>query len=796
MKRILFVLIGVLVLSVAASGRNLAMVSGRVTAADGQKIEYATVMLKQNGAHVLTNAEGLYHLKTAQGKFTLAVSVIGYKDYSCEVELKSGQRVVKDIVLEVEAQQIDGVKVSAKSVSKRISQSAYNVVAIDTKSLHNSTSDLASALTKVSGIKLRETGGVGSSMQLSLDGFSGKHIKIFIDGVPQEGVGGSFLLNNIPVNFAERIEVYKGVVPVGFGADAIGGVVNIVTNKKRSLFVDASYSYGSFNTHRGYVNVGQNFKNGLTYEINAFANYSDNSYFVDTPVKDLQNGQIDRNKIEHVRRFHDNFHNEAIVGKFGVTGKSFADRLLFGVIYSQSDQDIQTGVRQEIVFGQKHRKNSSLMPSFEYAKRDLFTKGLDIGLTVNYNANQTHNIDTSTYSYNWRGQSKYNNGKIGEQSYQDDKFLNDNWNTTFNASYRIADRHSVIFNHVFSSYTRHTLYSVNAADNAAVASSFDKQSIKNISGLSYRFDLDGRFNISAFAKYYNQYSAGPRNSSTTGGFTYEMFNEQIGALGYGAAATYFIVDGLQAKLSYEKAYRMPTTEELFGDEDMELGAIGLRPENSNNANFSISYDLNQDRHSFFIETGVIYRDTRDYIKRTINSYSGGLYYGLYENHGRVQTKGVNVELQYVYNSWLNFSANVSWLDIRDKEKFIGGNTEQHSTTYNVQVPNTPYLFASGNLTFIIANCFAKRNNLSIGFDANYVHQFPLYWENHGDKKSKQIVPTQLSFDASLLYSIQNGRYNISLECRNLTNAELYDNFSLQKAGMAFYGKFRFFFNKI
>ena len=95
-------------------------------------------------------------------------------------------------------------------------------------------------------------------MQLMVDGFSGKHVKVFIDGVPQEGVGSSFGLNNIPVSFAKRIEVYKGVVPVGFGTDALGGVINIVTEKQpRRWFADASYSYGSFNTHKSYVHFGQ-----------------------------------------------------------------------------------------------------------------------------------------------------------------------------------------------------------------------------------------------------------------------------------------------------------------------------------------------------------------------------------------------------------------------------------------------------------------------------------------------------------------------------------------------------------
>lgn len=56
--------------------------------------------------------------------------------------------------------------------------------------------------------------------------------------------------------------------------------------------------------------------------------------------------------------------------------------------------------------------------------------------------------------------------------------------------------------------------------------------------------------------------------------------------------------------------------------------------------------------------------------------------------------------------------------------------------------------------------------------------------------SDYIVPRQFAHNLSLAYSIASGRYNVSLECRNLTDANLYDNFSLQKPGRAFYAKVR------
>ena len=433
------------------------MVSGKVISKEKQEVvDFATVYLKGTTYGCTTNEEGIYHLHAPAGKYTLVVSAIGYKTIEKPVTLVHGERIKMNVMIDPSVTELGEVVVVSNGVS-RVKRSAFNAIAVDTKEFQNSTKNLSDALAKAPGMKLRESGGVGSDMQLMLDGFSGKHVKIFIDGVPQEGVGSSFGLNNIPVNFADRIEVYKGVVPVGFGTDAIGGVINIVTNKKkRNWFLDGSYSYGSFNTHKSYVNFGQTFKNGFTYEINAFQNYSDNDYQVDAPVEDFETGRIDKDKRVRVKRFNDTYHNEAVIGKMGIVDKKWADRLMLGFTYSHMYKEIQTGVRQEIVYGEKHRKGHSLMPSLEYSKRGLFIKGLDVALTANYNKNATTNIDTASYKYNWLGDRKLMNSP-GEQSNQYSRADNNNWNGTLTVNYRLAKIHMLTFNHVLNTFRRLTL---------------------------------------------------------------------------------------------------------------------------------------------------------------------------------------------------------------------------------------------------------------------------------------------------------------------------------------------------
>lgn len=782
-----YLLLILLLSSLSAYSQTGTIISGKVITKNKEIVSFATVYLKGTTHGSTTNEQGIYHLKAPAGKYTLVVSAIGYETVEKPVTLIAGERLKMNVDIPTRVEELDEIVVVSNGVS-RLKRSAFNAIALDTKALQNSTQSLSEALAQAPGMKIRESGGVGSDMQLMMDGFSGKHIKIFIDGVPQEGVGSSFGLNNIPVNYAERIEVYKGVVPVGFGTDAIGGVINIITKKNQNRwFLDASYSYGSFNTHKSHVNFGQTFRNGFVYEISAFQNYSDNDYYVDTPVKDFETGAINKKKIERVKRFHDTYHNEAIVGKIGIVDKPWADRLTVGFTWSNVYKEIQTGVRQEVVFGGKYRKGYSLMPSLDYRKRDLLIKGLDLSMTVNYNKNITQNVDTSSYEYNWRGDMRPMR-LPGEQSYQNTRSDNNNWNGTLTANYRLGRAHLFTFNHVLNSFHRSNR---SLLDKDSEANAIPKETRKNISGLSYRLMPSEHWNLSVFGKYYNQFIAGPLATSTAQD-NYTRTTNSVNAIGYGAVGTYFILKSLQTKLSYEKAYRLPTNEEMFGDEDLETGEIALKPENSDNFNLSLSYNEMFGKHSVYVEAGVIYRNTKDYIQRNISDLSGGKYGATYVNHGKVLTKGYNISARYGFENWVSIGGNFTQMNVRDNVKTVTSGSSQESLTYKARIPNLPYQFANSDVTFYWRDLGKKGNLLTVTYDNLYMYSFPLYSEAVGSE-SEFVVPTQFSHNLTFSYALQNGRYNFSLECRNFTNEKLYDNYSLQKAGRAFYGKVRVYF---
>lgn len=237
--------------SVLANAQGLGSIRGTLKSKSGEGVPALTVRLQATTLGAASDVKGEFSLKNvAPGAYTLLVTGLGYKPAERAVAVVAGRETVVSLTVEETSVDMAGVTVVGRTEVQEANRQAFNVTALDATKLYNTTLDIAGALDRVAGVRVRESGGVGSNFNLSLNGFSGNHVRYFIDGIPMEGFGTSFQINNIPINTAERIEVYKGVVPIWLGSDALGGAINIITGDRYRNYIDASYSYGSFNTHR------------------------------------------------------------------------------------------------------------------------------------------------------------------------------------------------------------------------------------------------------------------------------------------------------------------------------------------------------------------------------------------------------------------------------------------------------------------------------------------------------------------------------------------------------------------
>lgn len=264
----LSIFLAIICLCITALGQNVnnTGISGKVSSTSGEVLAGATVVLREINTGTSTDTKGQFELTNiSPGTYTISFSFVGFETQERLIQVKASQQVAVNITLKEKAFEITSAEVFGKSATRQVNEQAYAVTAISTKELQNSTADAKEVLNRVAGVRVLEEGGLGSNASFSLNGFSGEQVKFFLNGLPMDNFFSSLSLSDIPVNTIERIEVYKGVVPVWLGTDALGGAINIITNKKAD-FLDASYSIGSFNTHRLSLNGAYtNPTNGFTF---------------------------------------------------------------------------------------------------------------------------------------------------------------------------------------------------------------------------------------------------------------------------------------------------------------------------------------------------------------------------------------------------------------------------------------------------------------------------------------------------------------------------------------------------
>ncbi len=166
---------------------------------------------------------------------------------------------------------VDEITVTATRSEEKVNKIPTKIEVIDSQKIELTTGEtLTEVLKKTASIGVIEYGTdlAGIGIRGFRPEFSGitKHSLILIDGRP----AGATNLSSILSDNIERIEILKGPASSLYGAEAMGGVVNIITKKNTGELTGiAEMGYGSFNTNYQKAAIGGGITDRIDFDISA-----------------------------------------------------------------------------------------------------------------------------------------------------------------------------------------------------------------------------------------------------------------------------------------------------------------------------------------------------------------------------------------------------------------------------------------------------------------------------------------------------------------------------------------------
>jgi len=130
------------------------------------------------------------------------------------------------------------------------------VEVIDADDAWRGSTSVGELLERATGVHVKHLGGREDFSTATVRGAGGGQVKILLDGVSLTSAStGVVNLADLPVDSIERIEVYRGFVPVAFGSAGASSVINVVTRRPNGRELAASFSYGSFNSSKAFASA-------------------------------------------------------------------------------------------------------------------------------------------------------------------------------------------------------------------------------------------------------------------------------------------------------------------------------------------------------------------------------------------------------------------------------------------------------------------------------------------------------------------------------------------------------------
>src|SRR5256886_4092072 len=279
----------VLLLAMLASGDTL---TGRVTDQSGQPVALATVEIAELGMRVTTTADGAFGFNIPGGRYTLTVTHAGFAPASRAIAVNGTTTL--DVRLAVSPFALEPVPLPAPRQPVALDLSPLPVASRSGPGLHREQGvSLAHVLEALPGLRTLSTGAqIGKPV---IRGLAGSRVVVMENGSRLEDYSWSDEDGpSIETGFVRRVEVIRGPASVLYGTDAVGGVVNVISeplpfaSDRTSSFMRTGFtlSGASNNLELGGAARAEGARGSFGWRVAATGRYGSNLH---TPAGELDN---------------------------------------------------------------------------------------------------------------------------------------------------------------------------------------------------------------------------------------------------------------------------------------------------------------------------------------------------------------------------------------------------------------------------------------------------------------------------------------------------------------------------
>ena len=245
-----------------------AHIAGHVLDAHTQEhLSFANVQIKGTSIGCLTDESGHFYLKNLpEGEHTIVFSMMGYETVEKQITLHKDTLIELNVSIAETSFMIDNVVVTANKYETKQREVATIVNVISPLIIQSTTSNsMADVLNFQTGLRVEETCSNCGVPQIRINGLEGQYTQILMDSRPIfSSLASVYGLEQLPAGMVDRIEVIRGGGSALFGANAIAGVVNIITKEPTRNFFNVSNT--SAFTQQGTYDINTNLNASVVSE--------------------------------------------------------------------------------------------------------------------------------------------------------------------------------------------------------------------------------------------------------------------------------------------------------------------------------------------------------------------------------------------------------------------------------------------------------------------------------------------------------------------------------------------------